>query len=148
GSPMNALEDNEFTRTWVEVAQQLPRPKAILCISAHWETRGTGVTAMARPKTIHDFGGFPRELFEYQYSVPGSPELAQLVQQTIQSAPVVLDQNWGLDHGTWSVLCRMFPAADIPVIQLSLDATREPAYHYALGKELAALRDKGILIVG
>lgn len=149
GSPMNALEDNEFTQGWEEMARQLPQPKAILCISAHWETRGTGVTAMPQPKTIHDFGGFPQELFDYQYPAPGSPELAQLVKQTIIKAPVVLDhQGWGLDHGTWSVLTKMYPAADIPVVQLSLDATKEPAYHYALGQELAALRDRGILIVG
>jgi 4,5-DOPA dioxygenase extradiol len=148
GSPMNAIEDNEFSRAWAEVGKALPRPNAILCVSAHWETAGTQVTAMEHPKTIHDFGGFPRELYEMQYPAPGSPELARLIQGTVQKAQVRLDQDWGLDHGTWSVLCRMFPDADIPVVQLSLDRTQEPAFHYALGKELRVLRNKGILIVG
>ncbi len=148
GSPMNAIEDNQFTGTWEEMATVLPQPRAILCISAHWETRGTHVTAMDKPKTIHDFGGFPRQLFEYQYPAPGSPELAQLIQQTVQKTPVGLDQSWGLDHGTWSVLCRMYPEANIPVVQLSLDQTQAPAYHYALGQELRTLRNKGVLIVG
>jgi 4,5-DOPA dioxygenase extradiol len=148
GSPMNAIEDNEFSRAWAEVGQALPKPKAILCISAHWETAGTLVTAMEHPKTIHDFGGFPPALCEMQYPAPGSPELARLIQGTVKKTPVSLDQDWGLDHGTWSVLCRMFPNADIPVVQLSLDQTQEPAFHYALGKELRALRNKGILIVG
>ncbi|MEI6044111.1 MAG: 4,5-DOPA dioxygenase extradiol [Chloroflexota bacterium] len=148
GSPMNTLEDNTYSRSWAELGQSLPRPKAILCISAHWETKGTQVTAMEQPRTIHDFGGFPRELFEYQYPAAGLPALAQLVQETVPQTQVSLDQRWGLDHGTWSVLARMYPAADIPVVQLSLDRTQEPAYHYALGKELAPLRNKGILIVG
>jgi 4,5-DOPA dioxygenase extradiol len=148
GSPMNAIEDNEFSRAWVEVGQALPRPNAILCISAHWETAGTLVTAMEQPKTIHDFGGFPRELYAMQYPAPGSPELARLAQETVKKPQVRLDQTWGLDHGTWSVLCRIFPDADIPVVQLSLDRTQGPEFHYALGKELHALRNKGVLIIG
>jgi 4,5-DOPA dioxygenase extradiol len=148
GSPMNAIEDNEFSRAWVEVGEALPRPTAILCVSAHWETIGTQVTAMERPRTIHDFGGFPQELYEMQYPAPGSPELARLAQATIHKTQVRLDQGWGLDHGAWSVLCRMFPQANIPVVQLSLDRTQAPEYHYALGKELRLLRNKGVLIVG
>lgn len=148
GSPMNAIEDNEFTRSWAEVAESLPRPRAILCVSAHWETAGTRVTAMDGPRTIHDFGGFPRQLFEVRYPAPGSPDLARLVQETVYQVPVRLDFDWGLDHGAWSVLCRMFPNADVPVIQLSLDRTREPAFHYELGKQLKSLRRKGVLIIG
>lgn len=148
GSPMNAIQDNEFSRTWAMEGKGLPRPNAILCISAHWETRGTLVTGMDKPKTIHDFGGFPPELYAMEYSAPGSPELARVTQATVQKTKVGLDQSWGLDHGTWSVLCRMFPDADVPVIQLSLDRTEAPAFHYSLGEELRALRNKGILIVG
>lgn len=149
GNPMNAIEDNEFSRAWQQVGKQLRKPNAILCISAHWETRGTYLTGMDKPKTIHDFGGFPRALFEYQYPAPGSPALAQLTKESIKKALVELDQDaWGLDHGTWSVLTRMFPHADIPVVQLSLDRTQPSEFHYALGKELRALRDRGVLIVG
>ena len=148
GSPMNAIEESEFSRAWIEVGKTLPRPDAILCISAHWETGGTWVTAMERPETIHDFGGFPRALFEMQYSAPGSPELARLVQETVQKTEVRPDQAWGLDHGAWSVLCRMFPHADVPVVQLSLDRTQGPEFHYALGKQLRELRRRGVLIVG
>lgn len=148
GNPMNALEDNEFSRAWAEIGQKLPHPAAILCVSAHWETRGTHVTAMDHPKTIHDFGGFPPELFAAQYPAPGSPQLARLTAETVKRVPVGLDQTWGLDHGTWSVLARMFPAADIPVVQLSLDHFQPPEFHYALGRELAALRRKGVLIIG
>ncbi|HEX2909367.1 MAG TPA: 4,5-DOPA dioxygenase extradiol [Chloroflexia bacterium] len=148
GTPMNTLEDNTFSRNWQELGQNLPRPRAILCVSAHWETRGSYVTAMSDPQTIHDFGGFPRALFEYQYPAPGSPELARLVQETVASTPVKADQSWGLDHGTWSVLARMYPQADIPVVQLSLDRSKDPAFHYALGKELHKLREQGILILG
>ncbi len=148
GSPMNAIEDNEFSRAWAHVGKELPKPKAILCISAHWETKGTLVTGMERPKTIHDFGGFPPELYAMEYPAPGSPALAQLAQETVQKARVGVDQSWGLDHGTWSVLYRMFPDADIPVIQLSLDRGQEPSFHYSLGEELRALRNKGVLIVG
>jgi len=148
GSPMNAIEDNEFSRAWEEEGKALPKPNAILCISAHWETAGTLVTAMEQPKTIHDFGGFPRALYEKTYPAPGSPELARLSQELVQKTQVRFDRTWGLDHGTWSVLCRMFPKANIPVVQLSLDRTQGPAFHYALGKELRALRNKGVLIVG
>lgn len=148
GSPMNAIDDNEFTRSWAEVAASLPSPRAILCVSAHWETDGTRVTAMDWPRTIHDFGGFPRQLFEVKYPAPGSSELAGLVQETAYEVPVQLDFDWGLDHGAWSVLYRMFPNADIPVVQLSLDRGREPAFHYDLGKRFRSLRRKGVLIVG
>ena len=145
---MNAIEDNGFSRAWAQVGKSLPKPNAILCVSAHWETAGTFVTGMDQPKTIHDFGGFPPELYEMEYPAPGSPDLAQLTTETVHKAPVRFDQSWGLDHGTWSVLCRMFPNADIPVIQLSLDRTQSPQFHYELGRELLALRNKGVLIVG
>ena len=148
GSPMNAIEDNPYSRAWETVGRSLPRPKAILCVSAHWETRGVQVTAMERPQTIYDFYGFPRPLYQVQYPAPGSPELAAAVQQTVTSTPVGLDTQWGLDHGAWSVLRRMFPAADIPVIQFSLEVNRPPAYHYALGQELRRLRQQGVLILG
>jgi 4,5-DOPA dioxygenase extradiol len=148
GSPMNAIEDNEFARGWRAIGQSLPRPNAILCISAHWETRGTYVTAMEKPKTIHDFGGFPPALFAVEYPAPGSPELASQTKQLMNSIEVGLDQSWGLDHGCWSVVKRLYPAADIPVIQLSLDYQQGPQYHFQLAKELNALRNKGILIVG
>ncbi len=148
GSPMNAIEDNEFSRAWIKAAQKLPRPTAILCISAHWETAGTQVTAMERPKTIYDFYGFPEALYRVHYAPHGAPDLAQYIQGTIRKTPVGLDIDWGLDHGTWSVLSRMFPQADVPVIQLSLDRTRDPGFHYELGKELRGLRKKGVLIVG
>lgn len=148
GSPMNAIEDNEFSMAWRQVAKILPKPKAILCISAHWETLGTWVTAMEKPRTIHDFGGFPQALFEVQYSAPGSPWLAQEVTDRVKKTKVGLDQDWGLDHGCWSVLAQMFPAADIPVVQLSLDYTKRASEHYALAKELAFLREMGVLILG
>lgn len=148
GNPMNAIEDNEFSRAWGEVGTALPRPKAILCVSAHWETVGTCVTAMEHPKTIHDFSGFPRALYDMQYPAPGSPDLARLVQQCVGAAEVRLDREWGLDHGAWSILCRMFPGGDIPVVQMSLDRTRGAAVHYALGRSLSELRDQGVLIVG
>ena len=148
GSPMNAVESNEFSRAWIDVGKTLPRPRAILCISAHWQISAPMVTAMEKPRTIHDFGGFPRELFEYQYPAPGSPDLARLVGALVGKTPVGLDQAWGLDHGTWSVLCRMFPNADVPVVQLSLDDTQPPVFHYALGQELRTLRQRGVLILG
>jgi 4,5-DOPA dioxygenase extradiol len=148
GSPMNAIENNEFSKTWEGLGQRLPRPRAIVCVSAHWETNGSQVTAMDKPRTIHDFGGFPRELFEMQYPAPGSLETVNLLVNTIQSPEVKPDTRWGLDHGTWSVLCRMYPKADIPVIQLSLDETRNGEYHYNLGKQLKFLRQRGILILG
>ncbi|MEI8049591.1 MAG: 4,5-DOPA dioxygenase extradiol [Bacteroidota bacterium] len=148
GSPMNAIEQNEFTKGWQSVTKSLPKPKAILCISAHWETRGTFVTAMAKPPTIHDFGGFPPELFAVQYPAPGDAELAKETKNLVGKTGVGLDEKWGLDHGAWSVLKVMYPDADIPVIQLSLDYTQSPQYHYDLAKELASLRKKGILIIG
>ena len=149
GSPMIALETSAVTQSWAETAQAIGKPKAILCISAHWMTRGTAVTAMVKPKTIHDFGAFPQALFDMQYPAPGSPELARRVQSVLAPTPVALDlAQWGLDHGTWSVLCKAYPAADVPVVQLSMDATKPPAWHYELGKKLAPLRDEGILIVG
>ncbi|MGD0574650.1 MAG: 4,5-DOPA dioxygenase extradiol [Anaerolineales bacterium] len=148
GSPMNAIENNEFSQGWQEVARTLPTPKAILCISAHWETWGTLVTAMEKPRTIHDFGGFPRELYEVEYPAPGSLWLAQESQQAVKGTAVGLDQDWGLDHGCWSVLRRMFPNADVPVTQMSLDYTKPAQDHYNLAKELAPLRQKGVLILG
>ena len=148
GSPMNAIEDNEFSSAWTDTGRALPTPTAILCISAHWETAGTCVTAMASPRTIHDFYGFPRALHELRYPAPGSPSLAQRVRASVRTTEVRLDHDWGLDHGAWSVLCRMFPAAGIPVIQLSLDRTKTAAFHYALGRELRTLRSEGVLILG
>ena len=148
GSPMNAIEANEFSLGWTEMGKQLPKPRAIICISAHWETKGTFVTAMEHPKTIHDFGGFPQELFDVQYPAPGSPAVADEIKKSINSALVGLDEAWGLDHGCWSVLKKMYPKADIPVIQLSLDYTKDALWHFNLAKELAVLRSKGILILG
>ena len=148
GSPMNAIEENEFVTGWREAGKTIPRPNAILCISAHWETRGTYVTAMEKPQTIHDFGGFPQKLFDVQYPAPGSPELASAVKTTITKAEVGLDQKWGLDHGCWSVVKHLYPAADVPVIQMSLDYNQSPQMHYDLAKELASLRKKGVLIIG
>lgn len=147
GSPMNALDDNEFTSGWERIASQIPRPKAILCVSAHWLTRGTSVTAMPAPPTIHDFGGFPPELFAVRYPAPGDPALAEAIRQTVKGTGVLADQDWGLDHGAWSVIMRMYPQADIPVLQLSIDYHRPPAWHFDLGRELAPLRAKGILIL-
>jgi 4,5-DOPA dioxygenase extradiol len=147
GSPMNAIEDTEFSRLWSRIGRSLPRPRAILCVSAHWETLGTRVTAMESPRTIHDFAGFPRALFDVEYPAPGSPVLAEQVRMIV-NMPVSADFDWGLDHGAWSVLCRMYPEADIPVVQLSLDRAKTPALHYELGKALRALRTKGVLIVG
>jgi len=147
GSPMNAIEENEFSRAWMTVGASLPKPRAILCISAHWETGGPCVTAMSQPKTIDDFYGFPEALSQKQYPAPGSPELAYLIQETLPLG-VKLDYEWGLDHGTWSVLCRMFPKAEIPVVQLSLDRTQKPEFHYELGQQLQRLRTKGVLIIG
>jgi 4,5-DOPA dioxygenase extradiol len=148
GSPMNAIEDNEFSREWATVVSKLPHPKAILCVSAHWQTRGTMVTAMEKPQTIHDFGGFPQELFDKQYPASGSPDLAKKTKELVKKTSVGLDMNWGLDHGTWSVLAKMFPKADIPTYQLSLDYLQETEYHYELAKELSELRKKGVLIIG
>lgn len=148
GSPMNAIEENEFVEGWRKIATTLPTPKAILCVSAHWETKGTYVTAMDNPRTIHDFGGFPQELYMVQYPAPGSPELASETKEMIKKANVGLDVKWGLDHGTWSVVKHLFPEANIPVIQLSLDYYLSPQAHYDLAVELAPLRNKGILIIG
>jgi 4,5-DOPA dioxygenase extradiol len=148
GSPMNAIEDNEFVRGFKDIAKQLPRPKAILCVSAHWETRGTRVTAMTAPKTIHDFGGFPKALFDVQYPAPGSPWLAGEAKKSIQSAAVELDHQWGLDHGSWSVVKHLYPSADVPIIQMSIDIARSPKQHFELAQELAALRQQGVLIIG
>jgi 4,5-DOPA dioxygenase extradiol len=148
GSPMNAIEENEFVTGWRNVGKALPKPNAILCISAHWETRGTMVTGMEKPTTIHDFGGFPKELFDVQYPAPGCPELAKETKGTITKTEVGLDEKWGLDHGAWSIIRRLYPNADIPVVQLSLDYYQSPQYHYDLGKELTSLRNKGVLIIG
>ena len=148
GNPMNAIEENEFSARWKELGKELPRPNAVLCISAHWETRGTHVTAMERPETIHDFGGFPPELFAAQYPAPGDPMLAEQTKEVIKKAVVELDTNWGLDHGCWSVVKRIYPNADVPVIQLSLDHFQSPQWHYELANDLSALRKKGVLIIG
>ncbi len=148
GSPMNAIEENEFVQGFRKVSSEIEVPKAIIVVSAHWESRGTKVTAMEHPQTIHDFGGFPKALYEVQYPAPGSPELARETQSLIKSTDVHLDDKWGLDHGAWSVIRHMYPKANIPVIQLSLDYYKTPREHYELAKELAALREKGILIVG
>ena len=148
GSPMNAIEDNAWAAGWAKAARDMPRPKAILCISAHWETEGVAVTAEAAPKTIHDFGGFPQELFDVVYPAPGSPDLAARTAELLSPKPVRQATDWGLDHGSWSVLRRMYPDADIPTVQLSLDRSIEPADHYALAKRLAPLRDEGVLIIG
>ena len=148
GSPMNAIEENEFVAGWRKLGKELPKPQAVLCISAHWETRGTWVTAMEKPVTIHDFGGFPKELYRVQYPAPGSPELACLIKDLVKKTEVNFDDKWGLDHGCWSVVRRLYPDADIPVIQLSLDYYQSPQYHFDLAKELSSLRNKGILIIG
>ena len=149
GTPMNAIEDNEFSRAWQKEAKGLPKPKAILCISAHWETNGSCVTAMAQPRTLHDFWGFPPNLCEKRYPAPGAPEWATTTRETIKRTRVEPDAEWGLDHGTWVPLCRMFPEATVPVFQLSLDRTKpDGRYHYDLARELAPLRDRGLLIVG
>jgi 4,5-DOPA dioxygenase extradiol len=148
GSPMNAIEENEFVTGFRNVAAKIPKPNAILCISAHWETRGTFVTAMQNPPTIHDFGGFPKALFDVQYPAPGSPALAKETQSLVKKTQVGLDDKWGLDHGAWSVIKHLYPKADVPVIQMSLDYYQTPQYHYELAKELSALRRKGVLIIG
>lgn len=148
GSPMNGIEDNLFSKTWVKLGAEIPKPKAVLVVSAHWLTNGTHITAMEAPKTIHDFGGFPQALFDVQYPAPGSPELALETSKLITSTSVGLDHDWGLDHGTWTVVRHMYPNADIPVLQLSIDYSKPPQYHYDLAKELAALRKKGVLIIG
>jgi 4,5-DOPA dioxygenase extradiol len=148
GSPMNAIEENEFVDGFRKIATELERPKAILCISAHWETRGTFVTAMPQPKTIHDFGGFPQALFDVQYTAPGSPQLAQELSEGHYLQKIQLDHSWGLDHGAWSVIKHLYPKADVPIIQLSLDVNMAPQEHYSLAQQLSTLRQKGVLIVG
>src|SRR5690606_15333687 len=148
GSPMNAIEENEFVTGFRNIAKEIPKPNAILCISAHWETKGTFVTAMPNPPTIHDFGGFPKELFEVQYLAPGDPFLAKKTKSLITKTNVSLDDKWGLDHGAWSVIKHLYPNADVPVIQLSLDYNQTPQYHYDLAQQIKSLREKGVLIIG
>lgn len=148
GSPMNAIEENMFVASFRELGHSLPKPQLILCVSAHWETKGTFVTAMSSPETIHDFGGFPRLLYEVQYPAPGSPEWANKTKEMITKTEVELDYNWGLDHGAWSVIKHLYPLADVPVIQMSIDYTKPAQYHYDLAKEISDLRRKGVLIVG
>ena len=148
GSPMNAIEENEFSKAWTDMAQNMPLPRAILCISAHWETTETFVTAMEQPRTIHDFYGFPKSLYDIHYAAAGSPSLARRIAKGIATPRIGLDYDWGLDHGTWSVLGKMYPDASIPVLQLSLDRSKDPAFHYDIGKKLAAMRKEGVLIIG
>jgi 4,5-DOPA dioxygenase extradiol len=148
GSPMNAIEDNEFSQTWAKFGREILKPKAVLVISAHWLTNGTFVTAMENPRTIHDFGGFPEELFKVQYPAKGSPELANETAKIITSTNVGLDHEWGLDHGTWSIVKHMYPHADIPVLQLSIDYSKPAQYHFDLAQQLKSLRSKGVLLIG
>ena len=148
GNPLNALQRNEYTKGWSAIGDSIAKPSAVLCVSAHWYVPQTVVTAMPQPRTIHDFGGFPRELYEVQYPAPGSAALAQRVRQLLAPMPVAMDQRWGLDHGTWSVLCHVFPQADVPVVQLSIDETQPPEFHYQVGQRLAPLRDEGVLVIG
>ena len=148
GSPMNAIDDNEFTERWLAMGKTIQQPKAVICISAHWLTKGTKITAMTNPPTIHDFGGFPDELFKTEYPALGNPFLAKETKELIKSVNVELDHDWGLDHGTWSVLKKMYPDANIPVLQLSIDYYKPPQFHYELAKELSSLRKKGVLIIG
>ncbi len=147
GSPMNVLEENRYTQVWQHLGATLPRPRAILAISAHWYKRGTAVTAMSNPRTIHDFGGFPQALFDVRYPAPGAPELAQQVIDLLSPVEVRADHEWGFDHGLWGVLAKMYPAADIPVVQLSVDATKPAEWHFELGRQLATLREEGVMIV-
>lgn len=148
GSPMNVIEENEFVTGFREIGKTITKPTAILCVSAHWETKGTFVTAMEKPRTIHDFGGFPQALFDVQYPAPGDPALAKETKGIVHKTEVGLDEKWGLDHGCWSVVKHLYPEADVPVIELSLDYTQPPQYHYELAKELSSLRKKGVLIIG
>lgn len=148
GSPMNGIEDNQFSRTWAKFGKEIQKPKAVLVISAHWLTNGTHITAMENPKTIHDFGGFPQALFDVEYPAKGNPELAKATSELITSTHVGLDHDWGLDHGTWTVVRHMYPDADIPVLQLSIDFSKPAQYHYDLAKQLSSLRKKGVLIIG
>jgi 4,5-DOPA dioxygenase extradiol len=148
GNPMNAIQRNAYTEAWRAIGRALPRPRAIACVSAHWYLPGTWVTAMERPRTIHDFGGFPRELYAVSYPAPGDPALARHLQELLAPVAVGLDDQWGLDHGTWSVLCHVFPEADVPVVQLGIDETQTADFHYQLGRRLATLREDGVLVIG
>lgn len=148
GNPMIALQQNTYSKRWETIAAALPRPKAILCISAHWYIQRAAVTISTAPRTIHDFGGFPRELYEVEYPAPGDPALAAHVQRLLAPLPIASDESWGLDHGTWSVLCHAYLHADIPVVQLSINATEPPAFHFEIGRRLAPLREEGVLIIG
>ncbi|MGH9334080.1 MAG: 4,5-DOPA dioxygenase extradiol [Vicinamibacteria bacterium] len=148
GNPMNAIDDNPYTRAWAALGDELPRPEAVLSISAHWCMPGTAVTAAERPRTIHDFGGFPQELYQVQYGAPGAPQLAERVARILAPTSVALDHRWGLDHGTWSVLAHVHPAADVPVVQLSIDETKTARWHYELARRLAPLRDEGVMVMG
>lgn len=148
GNPMNALSKNVYTDGWVSIGKSISRPKAVLAVSAHWYIPGTAVTANIAPRTIHDFGGFPKELYQVKYPAPGSPELARRVRDLLAPVSVKLDESWGLDHGTWAVLTHVFPSADIPIVQLSIDETQPPSFHYEMGKRLASLRDEGVLVIG
>ena len=148
GNPMNALHDNEWSRGWAAIGQRVSKPRAVLSVSAHWYLPATAVTAMAMPRTIHDFGGFPRELFEVQYPAPGDLGLVRRVRELLNPLEVRADLSWGLDHGTWSVLRHVFPGADVPVVQLSIDESKPPAFHYGLGRLLRPLREEGILVIG
>ncbi len=148
GNPMNAIQVNAYTKGWTAIGTQVPKPKAVIAISAHWYIPGTSVTAMPAPRTIHDFGGFPPELYRIQYPAPGDPVIASRVQNLLSPISVDRDEQWGLDHGTWTVLRHVFPRADVPVLQLSIDRTKPAVFHYDIGKQLAPLRDEGILIIG
>jgi 4,5-DOPA dioxygenase extradiol len=148
GNPMNAIRANAWSSAWGQLGAQLPRPRAVLSVSAHWYVPALAVTAMAQPRTIHDFGGFPRELYAVRYPAPGDAALARRVQKLLAPLPVELDESWGLDHGSWSVLCHMYPHADVPVVQLSIDARQSPQFHYELGVRLRPLRDEGVLLIG
>ena len=148
GSPMNAVLDNRYTAAWNLIGESIPRPKAVLCVSAHWYTSGSALTINTAPDTVHDFGGFPRELYQVRYPAPGDPALARRVQELLAPIPVDLSSEWGLDHGTWSVLRHVYPQADVPVVQLSIDATRAAPFHFDVGRRLAVLREEGVLILG
>ena len=148
GNPMNALQRNRYTEAWAAIGRKIPRPKAILAISAHWYIQDAAVTVSTAPRTIHDFGGFPRDLYQVKYPAPGDPDLAARVQKFLAPLPVRLDESWGLDHGTWSVLCHVYPRADVPVVQLSINETQPAFFHYEIGKRLAPLREDGVLIAG
>jgi 4,5-DOPA dioxygenase extradiol len=148
GSPINAVLRNRYTEAWTRIGTEIPRPKAVLCISAHWFTSGSALTINTAPETIHDFGGFPRELYQVRYPAPGAPDLARRIQGLLAPVPAELSEEWGLDHGTWSVLRHIYPHADVPVVQLSIDATRAAPFHYDIGRRLAPLREEGVLILG